>query len=77
LRQLLERRSDDAGVSPVHPHQFRHTFAHQWRLAAGDDDSLMRLLGWRTREMLHRYGRSAADTRALEAHRRFALGDRL
>jgi site-specific recombinase XerD len=77
LRQLLERRCDDAGIPHVHPHQFRHTFAHRWRLAGGDDDSLMRLVGWRTREMLHRYGSSVADVRAVEAYRRLALGDEL
>jgi site-specific recombinase XerD len=77
LRQLLERRCDDAGLPHVHPHQFRHTFAHQWRLAGGDDDSLMRIGGWRDRSMLHRYGASAADVRAHEAHRRLGLGDRL
>jgi integrase len=77
VRQLLERRCDDAGIPHVHPHQFRHTFAHRWRLAGGDDDSLMRLVGWRTREMLHRYGSSVADVRAREAHRRLALGDEL
>ncbi len=77
LRQMLERRCDDAGLPHIHPHQFRHTFAHRWRLAGGDDDSLMRLVGWRTREMLHRYGSSVADVRAREAHRRLALGDEL
>jgi site-specific recombinase XerD len=77
VRQMLERRCDDAGLPHVHPHQFRHTFAHRWRLAGGDDDSLMRLVGWRTREMLHRYGSSVADVRAREAHRRLALGDAL
>jgi site-specific recombinase XerD len=77
LRQLLERRCDDAGLPHIHPHQFRHTFAHRWRLAGGDDDSLMRLVGWRTREMLHRYGSSVADVRAVEAYRRLDLGDSL
>jgi hypothetical protein len=37
----------------------------------------MRLAGWRSREMLSRYGASAADQRAREAHRRMRLGDRL
>ena len=35
--------------------------ADEWRMAGGDDDSLMRLVGWRSRQMLHRYGASAAD----------------
>lgn len=36
----------------------------------------MRLNGWRSREMVARYGASAAGERAREAHRQAALGDR-
>jgi site-specific recombinase XerD len=77
ITQMLRRRARQAGIDHLHPHQFRHTFAHLWRTSGGDDDSLMRLTGWRTRTMLHRYGASAADERAREAHRKHSPGDRL
>jgi integrase len=77
IRQMLRRRANQCGLDHLHPHMFRHTFAHRWLSEGGQEQDLMRLAGWRSREMLARYGASAADQRAREAHRRMGLGDRL
>ncbi len=76
IEGIVRRVGERAGV-PVHPHQFRHTWASEFRAAGGEEGDLMVLGGWRSRSMLDRYGKAAAADRARDSYRARSLGDRL
>ncbi len=77
LTQMLRRRCDLAGIPRIHPHQFRHTFAHEFLASGGNEGDLMLLAGWKSRQMVARYGSSVAAERARDAHRAHSPIERL
>ena len=76
-RERMKVRAAMAGIDDLHPHRFRHTFAHDFLMAGGQERDLKRLAGWSPDSMLERYGASAADARAKAAAQRLKRGDRV
>jgi len=76
IADILERRCMKAGLPRVGAHAFRHLFAHAMLSAGMQETDLMRLAGWRSRQMVARYAASAGTDRAIAAYRRIAPSDR-
>jgi integrase/recombinase XerC len=73
----MQRIGEKAGLKGVYAHRWRHSFAHEWKLAGGDTGDLMVLLGWSSEEMPRRYGASAAAERAQQTQTRLGIGERV
>jgi site-specific recombinase XerD len=73
ITQVLRRRAKQAGLSGVRPHRFRHDTAHRALDAGMAEGDLQELMGWRSPQMLARYGASARAERARRAYRRIDL----
>lgn len=76
IQQALRKRGQRLGFH-VHPHMFRHGFADAWLTAGGSEGDLMELAGWRTRQMVAKYGAVRRAERAREAYRRMSPMDNL
>lgn len=76
IDQMLERRATLAGLSDIHAHRFRHTFAHAYLVNDGNEGDLKAIAGWNSSQMLARYGASARSARAIANSRKIGIGDR-
>jgi len=65
---ILDKRTAEAGIGHLHPHQFRHTWASRWLTAGGNEGDLQRLGGWENSDVMRRYGAAQATDRALAAY---------
>jgi site-specific recombinase XerD len=74
IAQVLRRRGRAAGLPELHAHLFRHRYAHAALSAGMQEGELMSLAGWRSREMLSRYAKSAERDRAIASARRLEIG---
>jgi site-specific recombinase XerD len=68
IYHAVRRRAKQAGIK-VHPHQMRHTWTSRMLSAGHSEGDVMTLGGWSSRDMLSRYGASAASERAIAAYR--------
>ncbi len=75
LHKSLGTRAVAAGIAGFHPHLLRHTAAHRWLAAGGSEGGLMAVAGWTRPDMLLRYTRAQASSRAAAEARLLNLGE--
>jgi len=76
LYDRVKLRVAAAGIGWMHPHSFRHTFAHLFLEAGGQEGDLRELGGWNS-DILWLYGKAQRSDRAMLAHERLSPGDRI
>jgi integrase len=75
LHATLKHRALAAGIVGFHPHKMRHTAAHRWLAAGGSEGGLMAVAGWTRPDMLMRYTKAQASSRAAAEARGLNLGE--
>ena len=76
IKLIFSRLAKKSGVSRLHAHLCRHTFATRFLINGGDVFTLQQILGHSTLEMVSRYVNLAAN-HVLIQHQRFSPLDRL
>jgi site-specific recombinase XerD len=77
LEQMVKKAGSKAGITGLHPHRFRHTFATRFLTEnLGDTFQLQQLLGHTSLEMVRRYV-SLASMEKVIIERRASSIDRL
>ena len=76
LTSAIKRVARRSGVTRLHPHLCRHTFATRYLINGGDVFSLQQILGHSTLEMVRRYVNLASAHVAVQ-HRKFSPMDRI
>jgi len=71
----VRHRGRLCGVRALHPQRLRHTYVQQYLADGGSGRDLMRLVGWKSRQLLGRYRTEALAERPRAEWLR--LGDRL
>lgn len=78
MAELVRDRGYQAGIpGRLHPHLFRHAYAHSMLAAGMQESDLMAQAGWKSREMLTRYAASTRSERAVAAAKTLSPLDRL
>jgi site-specific recombinase XerD len=76
VKLVMKRLAERSGITRLHAHLLRHTFALNYLMNGGDVFSLQQILGHTTLEMVRRYV-NLASTQIIAQHHRFSPVDRM